>query len=133
MLIMSMATEAWGQHLVLDLSGCPKERLTDGEHIKQWTKALVTGIEMVAYGEPLLEHFATHDPKTGGYTLVQLIETSNICAHFAENRGEVYIDIFSCKSFDESIAKAICETYFQPTGMKTHSLIRGEARELAAV
>ncbi len=125
--------EAWGQHLVLDLSGCPKEKLTDGEHIKNWTKELVEAIDMVAYGEPLLEHFATHDAKTGGYTLVQLIETSNICAHFAENRGEAYIDIFSCKTFDEAVAKEVCQRYFEPTGCKTHSLVRGETRELAAV
>ena len=123
-------SEAWGQHLVLDLKGCPKALLTDGQHIKNWTAELVSAIEMVAYGEPQLEHFATHDPKTGGYTLVQLIETSNICAHFAENRGEVYIDIFSCKSFDESVAKAVCQKYFEPTGVVAHSLIRGEAREL---
>jgi S-adenosylmethionine/arginine decarboxylase-like enzyme len=130
---MSDVSTAWGQHLVLDLAGCPKDKLTDGEHIKDWTKALVTAIDMVSYGEPLLEHFATHDPKTGGYTLVQLIETSNICAHFAENRGEVYIDIFSCKSFDDETAKAVCKAFFAPTHMTTHSLVRGEVRELAAV
>jgi S-adenosylmethionine decarboxylase len=127
---MTSTTEAWGQHLVLDLSGCPNALLTDGEHIKRWTRELVTAIDMVSYGEPLLEHFATHDPKTGGYTLVQLIETSNICAHFAENRGEVYIDIFSCKSFDDDVAKAVCQRFFEPTGMKAHSLVRGEARDL---
>jgi S-adenosylmethionine decarboxylase len=125
--------EAWGQHLILDLSGCPKDKISDGQHIKNWTKDLVTAIEMVAYGEPLLEHFATHDAKTGGYTLVQLIETSNICAHFAENRGEVYIDIFSCKSFDNTVAEAVCRKYFEPAAIKTHTLIRGEVRELQVV
>lgn len=122
------AAEAWGQHLVLDFSGCPKETLTNGEHIKAWVNALVEKIEMVAYGEPMLEHFATHDPKTGGYTLVQLIETSNICAHFAENRGEVYIDIFSCKSFDNSVAQQVCVDYFKPTSVVAHMLVRGEPK-----
>ncbi len=125
-------SEAWGQHLILDLAGCPKDKLTCGEHIKTWVKELVQAIEMVSYGEPMLEHFATHDPKTGGYTLVQLIETSNICAHFAENRGEVYIDIFSCKSFNESIAKKVCENFFEPRETVTHSLVRGEPRRKLA-
>jgi formylglycine-generating enzyme required for sulfatase activity len=49
---------AWGQHLVLDLSGCPKNLLTDGDNIKKWSKELVSAIDMTAYGEPLLEHFA---------------------------------------------------------------------------
>ncbi len=127
-MMMHTPQEAWGQHLVLDFAGCPKETLIDGEHIKAWVKHLIQAIEMVAYGEPQLEHFATHDPKTGGYTLVQLIETSNICAHFAENRGEVYIDIFSCKQFDNALAQSVCETYFQPSSVKATTLVRGEAR-----
>jgi S-adenosylmethionine decarboxylase len=125
-------SEAWGQHLILDLSGCNKSFLTDGEYIKKWVKELVSKIEMVAYGEPMLEHFATHDPKTGGYTLVQLIETSNICAHFAENRGEVYVDIFSCKSFNSELATEVCKEYFLPTNIVSHSLVRGEVREKLA-
>lgn len=130
---MQSHAEAWGQHLILDFAGCPKERLTDGAHIKVWVKDLIEKIEMVAYGEPMLEHFATHDPKTGGYTLVQLIETSNICAHFAENRGEVYIGIFSCKSFDAALAQKVCEDYFQPQDVTAHNITRGEPRmKLAA-
>ncbi len=123
---MAHALRGWGQHLILDLSGCPKEKLTDGTHIREWTKALVDGIGMVAYGEPLLEHFATHNQDTGGYTLVQLIETSNICAHFAENRGEIYIDVFSCKSFDVEVATDICRTFFAPTRVDSQCILRGE-------
>jgi S-adenosylmethionine/arginine decarboxylase-like enzyme len=128
MMMHATAQDAWGQHLVLDFAGCPKELLTDGTHIKAWVAQLIKAIDMVAYGEPQLEHFATHDPKTGGYTLVQLIETSNICAHFAENRGEVYIDIFSCKSFDNAMAQQVCEQFFKPVSIKATVLIRGEAR-----
>lgn len=123
---MAHALRGWGQHLILDLSGCPKDKLTDANHIREWTKALVDGIEMVAYGQPLLEHFATHNQDTGGYTLVQLIETSNICAHFAENRGEIYIDVFSCKSFDETVATEICRKFFEPRRIDSHSILRGE-------
>lgn len=122
---------AWGQHLVLDLSGCPKNLLTDGENIKKWSKELVSAIDMTAYGEPLLEHFANGNEKTGGYTFVQLIETSNICAHFAENRGEVYIDIFSCKLFENSVAQEVCERFFKPTKVVANSLMRGEPRDAA--
>ena len=101
----------WGQHLILDLSGCPKEKIGDGDNILAWVKALVPAIDMVAYGEPILEHFATHKDETAGYSLVQLIETSNIAAHFAENIGQVYIDIFSCKDFDEAMATKVCTDF----------------------
>ena len=46
--------------------------------------ALVQAIGMRPYGEPVIEHFATHSHDAAGFTLVQLIETSNICAHCAE-------------------------------------------------
>lgn len=50
-----------------------------------------------------------------GYTLVQLIETSNITAHFVEETNDIYLDIFSCKEFDKDIALSLFKKYFKPT------------------
>ena len=72
----------WGQHLVLDFNGCPKELLSDKKNILKWNKELVEAIDMVAYGGPIIEHFASHSLEAEGYTLLQMIETSNISAHF---------------------------------------------------
>jgi S-adenosylmethionine/arginine decarboxylase-like enzyme len=49
-----------------------------------------------------------------GYTLVQLIETSNITAHFVEETDAVYLDVFSCKKFKPSVAIDVFIKYFQP-------------------
>ena len=54
----NLARAPWGQHLVLDFNGCPKELLADKENILNWSKELVKAIDMVAYGEPVVEHFA---------------------------------------------------------------------------
>jgi S-adenosylmethionine/arginine decarboxylase-like enzyme len=80
---------------------------------------------MVAYGDPVIEHFATHSHEAAGYTLLQMIETSNIAAHFAENIGQVYIDVFSCKAFDVEAALGICKKYFKPTQANIHNMDRG--------
>jgi S-adenosylmethionine/arginine decarboxylase-like enzyme len=53
-----------------------------------------------------------------GYTLVQLIETSNICAHFVEETDDMYLDVFSCKKFDICIVEATLQKYFNPVGIK---------------
>ncbi|HRJ13039.1 MAG TPA: polyamine aminopropyltransferase, partial [Alphaproteobacteria bacterium] len=74
----------------------------------------------------ILEHFATHKKETAGYTFLQMIETSNIAAHFAENLGEVYIDIFSCRDFDADIAKKVTEDHFQPQIARMKNFNRGE-------
>lgn len=121
-----MAQKMWGQHLVLDLSGCPKEKISDGDNILAWGAELVKAIDMVAYGQPILEHFATHKKETAGFTFLQMIETSNIAAHFAENLGEVYIDIFSCRDFDADVAKAVTEKFFQPQVARAKNFNRGE-------
>ena len=104
----------WGYHMSLDLGGCNIKKITDRDHIIAFVKDLVEAIDMKAYGEPECVHFAAHDPSKGGYTLTQLIETSNICAHFVDATGEVYLDIFSCKEFDPEEASAVAEEYFEP-------------------
>ena len=123
--MMPKMQNPWGQHLVLDLNGCPKELLADPDNIMKWTKELVEAIDMVAYGEPVLEHFATHSHEAAGYTLLQMIETSNIAAHFAENVGQAYIDVFSCKCFDEQIAIEVSKKFFEPTEINHTSISRG--------
>ena len=90
----------WGQHLIVDASGADFNMITDRENHALFLKQLVKDIDMVAYGEPLIEHFATHDPDKAGYSIVQLIETSNITAHFVDKDGSVYLDVFSCKPFN---------------------------------
>ena len=67
----------WGQHLVLDCSAGDRKAVRDGGMIREFCEDLVSSIGMVAYGEPVLEHFATHLPEAAGYSLVQLIETSD--------------------------------------------------------
>ena len=121
-----MKCNMWGQHLILDLSGCNVAKISDGPNILQWVKELVPAIDMVAYGEPILEHFATQKEATAGYSLIQLIETSNIAAHFAEKLGQVYIDIFSCKEFDEKTAINLCERFFEPKNINIKNFERGD-------
>ncbi|HBO15165.1 MAG TPA: S-adenosylmethionine decarboxylase [Porticoccaceae bacterium] len=120
-----MTQPIWGQHLILDLGACPRELLVNADHLRKWTLELVDGIGMKAFGAPQVEHFATQSHDAAGYTVVQLIETSNICAHFAENLGQVYIDIFSCKAFDNALAESICVKYFEPKIITRRVIERG--------
>ena len=79
--------KSWRQHQIIDLTGCPKNKISDPANIIDWIDALIQKIDMKPYGDCQLEKFAEHDPDAAGYTLVQLIETSSITAHFAENLG----------------------------------------------
>jgi len=69
---------------------------------------------MVAYGKPQIVMFGTGNKK--GYTLVQLIETSNICAHFCEETNDMYLDVFSCKTFEPDLVRMVVEESFGSGG-----------------
>lgn len=111
----------WGYHLMLDCSGCTG--IDDRENIYNFIKDLVPRIDMIAHGEPIIEHLLPGDPKQG-YSLMQLITTSNICAHFMELDGTAYFDIFSCKQFDLALAQDVVREYFAPAKMRVNFITR---------
>lgn len=104
--------EYWGYHLSLDCYDCQKDTIKDADLIAKFTKQLVKDIDMVAYGEPQIIHFGEGNKE--GFTLIQLIETSNICAHFANDTGNAYFDVFSCKEFDPAVVEDLIKDYFKP-------------------
>lgn len=111
----------WGYHLMLDCSGC--NGIDDRDNIYRFIKDLVKRIDMVAHGEPVIEHLLPGDPKQG-YSLMQLITTSNICGHFMELDGTAYFDVFSCKEFEIDTVKEVVNEYFAPTKMRVNFLTR---------
>ena len=116
-------TTAFGQHLIVDAAGC-NDRISDRDAIAAFAADLVKAIDMKAYGAPWIEHFGHDLPKASGFTLVQLIETSNINAHFCDDSGEAYFDIFSCKSFEEAVAIEVIQNHFEPLQCETRSVVR---------
>lgn len=112
----------WGYHLIINAGDCSREAVMSAGTIYDFVKELVEKIDMVAYGEPQIVKFGTGNK--AGYTLVQLIETSNICAHFCDESGDAYIDVFSCKPFKNSDVMYMVNKYFNPTRMEHHYLER---------
>ena len=103
---------SWGYHLMLDCSRCVSTSIRSKPNIINFANTLVRRIDMVAYGAPQVVHFGSGDKS--GYTLVQLIETSNITAHFCEESNDMYLDVFSCKPFNPKDVEAVVNLYFSP-------------------
>ena len=81
---------------------------------------------MVPYGEPQVVRFGSGNKQ--GYTLVQLIETSNITAHFVEETNDMYLDVFSCKDFRPEDVRSMVSKYFDPEHADT-LLLRRDANQ----
>lgn len=114
----------WGYHLMLDCSGCSHDSIVSRENIYNFTKELVKRIDMVAYGEPVIEHFATHDPAKAGFSMVQLIETSNIAMHSVDRDNTMYLDVFSCKPFRNEDVIGTVEEFFGATNIRMNYITR---------
>ena len=108
--------------MIVNASGCLPHSIRCSNNIYQFTKRLVHKIDMVSYGEPHIVMFGTGNKK--GYTLVQLIETSNITAHFVEETNDVYLDVFSCKPFEPKDVMSVFSESFAPLKSDTKFLVR---------
>lgn len=67
---------------------------------------------MRRFGNPLIVNFGD-DPRVAGYSLLQLIETSNISGHFANESAAAYLDVISCKNFDPQLAADFSRVTFE--------------------
>lgn len=114
----------WGYHAMFDCSGCHIAAITDRDNVYKFITDLVPAIDMVAFGEPLIEHFATHDPDKAGISFVQMIETSNISGHLVDANGDAYIDVFSCKPFDIGIVEKMINEFFGPQRIRVNFITR---------
>jgi S-adenosylmethionine/arginine decarboxylase-like enzyme len=103
---------AWGLEASINLYGCNPEIIRDSDLIKEWIIQLCDLIDMKRFGESEVVHFG-EDEKIAGYSALQLIETSLVSAHFANQTNAAYINIFSCKEFDPKIVEDFCWAYFK--------------------
>ena len=119
-----MTKKYYGYHLILDCGGCDIESITTPKVLEDWVKSLVKKIKMVPFGEPQIVHFGHNEFHLEGWTVIQLIETSNIIAHFNDHTGEGYIDIFSCCEYSTEDAVDTVNEFFSPKTIRKTFITR---------
>lgn len=106
--------DLFGQELVLNLYDCSIRKISSDKAIREFVVTLCDKvIKMKRFGEPLIPHFGHENPITSGYSLVQLIETSSVTAHFSEYKRSAYINIFSCAWYDAEATSQFCQDFFE--------------------
>ena len=113
----------WGLLTSIDLHHCNPDLIRDPEAIKRYVDKLCQLIEMKRFGDTQVVHFG-EDEKVAGFSMIQLIETSLISGHFANQTNHAYIDIFSCKYYDPQVAADFTQEYFQAKDIKIHYILR---------
>lgn len=114
---MNRRDKPYGFELIIDLHGCNASKF-NRKSLDAYFEKLCKAIDMQKceryfwddIGVPKDEKQTL--PHTKGTSAVQFILTSNITVHTLDLLKAVYINIFSCKSFDRDIAEKITKEWF---------------------
>ena len=106
-----------------DLKNCNPETIRDAGKIREFVIQLCDLIKMKRFGEPQIINFGPCE-RVAGYSLTQLIETSLIGAHFANETNAAYIDIFSCKEYAPQLTAEFCREFFGADNATVHIAFR---------
>jgi S-adenosylmethionine/arginine decarboxylase-like enzyme len=101
----------WGLATSIDLYACNADAICSSEKIRAFVDELCTLIQMKKFGQTVVVDFG-EDPRVSGYSMTQLIETSLISGHFANQSNAAYLDIFSCKAYSPYRAAAFAKAFF---------------------
>jgi S-adenosylmethionine decarboxylase len=97
--------------------------MQDEAAIKRFVRELCDLIQMRRYGETQVVRFGD-DPRVTGFSMTQLIETSLISAHFADNSQAIYLDVFSCAPYDPDATAAFAACFFKARRRKVQIVPR---------
>lgn len=108
----------YGKELILDLHRCDADKF-NRKDIENYFIKLCKLIKMQReklcwwddLGWPLKERETL--PHLKGTSAVQFIKTSNVTIHTLDLLKSAYINIFSCKNFNEQVAKEFSEKWFK--------------------
>jgi len=107
----ALEEHVWGISSSIDIYECDPETIRSAEKIRQFVVELCELIEMKRYLDTLVVHFG-EDERVSGFSMVQLIETSLISAHFANQTNTTYLDVFSCKPYDPDLVAVFAQKFF---------------------
>ena len=102
----------WGLSSAIGIYGCDPDLIRDAGAIRRFVIELCDRIQMRRFGECHVVDFG-EDDRVAGFSMFQLIETSNISAHFANASNAVYLDVFSCKAYEPDTVAVFAKEFFR--------------------
>lgn len=119
----------YGKEVILDIHNCDPTTF-NRKSIKTYFTQLCDLIDMERcklcwwddHGVPPEEQET--EPHLKGTTAIQFIKTSNITIHTLDILERVYLNIFSCKDFDENVVKKLTSDWFKGEVVNFHVIER---------
>ncbi len=112
----------WGKVALINLYECDSKLIKNPLEIQNYIKQLCKEINMKMVDSPKIKRFGKDDLE--GFSFMQFIETYSITGHFDETEEIAFIDIFSCKEFNEKKAIKFSKEFFKAKKSKCKVFIR---------
>lgn len=116
----------FGSHVTIDASGCNKRKLASVTLVYDILNKLPDKIGMtkmtLPYVAKWLDKFSNGTEGISGFVM---IAESHISIHTFPDQDYVFMDIFSCKGFDEEMAVKYLVNAFEATKYEKHIIKRG--------
>lgn len=116
-------SKAWGLLTSVDIYNCNPETIRDADEIKRFVLELCDKIEMKRFGDCVVVDFG-QEQRVSGFSMTQLIETSLISGHFANESNTAYIDVFSCKFYEPRDVAEYAVSFFKGSNYKMQVALR---------
>jgi hypothetical protein len=114
----------WGWLVCIDASYCNDE-INSPVTIQKFIDELLERIEMIKIGGLHIVDCDTTDPMKKGLSIFQLLQDSNVSAHFCPvDRNAAFLDCFSCKPYDPETVVEVFNKYFQPKMINYEVVVR---------
>jgi S-adenosylmethionine decarboxylase len=91
-------------HLTIDGFGGNPEKLASEELVRELLDRYPAEIGMTKIAQPHVQRYVGQKPEDWGVSGFVLIAESHISVHTFPERGYLWVDIFSCKGFDDQLA-----------------------------
>jgi S-adenosylmethionine decarboxylase len=118
--------ESFGPHLMLDLSECNREKLSDYSLIFSILDELPGKIGMTKITQPYVFPYKGLVPEDKGITGTVIIAESHISIHTFQEKDYCFVDVFSCKDFNVEYAAEYLIDAFQSKKYEKHIVDRGK-------
>jgi len=118
--------EAFGPHLMMDLTQCNPDKLSDYDFIFHTLNDLPEKIGMTKITQPYVFPYSGLIPEDKGITGVVVIAESHISIHTFQEKDYVFVDLFSCKDFDVDFAADYIVNAFESKKFDMFVTMRGK-------
>jgi S-adenosylmethionine/arginine decarboxylase-like enzyme len=119
----------YGYELILDLEQCDVKKFTR-HHIRKYCEGLckLIGMErckLIFWDDKWVpKRYKQTSPHTEGTSAVQFIITSSIVIHCLDQLEAAFINIFSCRVFNEGDAQKFSQDFFDAKKVGAHFIKR---------